>query len=58
MRDGWTHALEVLRAEARLVNTAEAFAPRPAWRPQTKFEQRGLALRHGVSDLLFTRRDG
>jgi tRNA (guanine-N7-)-methyltransferase len=48
--------LEVLGAEPSLVNSAEAYAPRPAWRPLTKFEQRGLKLGHGVWDLLFTRR--
>jgi tRNA (guanine-N7-)-methyltransferase len=48
--------LQVLGAEAALVNTAEAYAPRPAWRPQTKFETRGLKLGHGVWDLLFRRR--
>jgi tRNA (guanine-N7-)-methyltransferase len=47
--------LAVLSADQGLVNTAEGFAPRPAWRPLTKFEQRGLALGHGVWDLLFTR---
>jgi len=30
-------------------------APRPAWRPETKFEARGLKLGHGVYDLVFTR---
>jgi tRNA (guanine-N7-)-methyltransferase len=48
--------LEVLSAEAALVNTAEGYAPRPAWRVQTKFEARGLKLGHGVWDLLFRRR--
>ena len=48
--------LEVLGGEASLANTAAGFAPRPAWRPLTKFEQRGLKLGHGVWDLLFTRR--
>ena len=48
--------LEVLSAEPALRNTAEGFAPRPAWRPPTKFEQRGLRLGHGVWDLLFERR--
>jgi tRNA (guanine-N7-)-methyltransferase len=46
----------VLGAEPSLVNSAEGYAPRPAWRPLTKFEQRGLKLGHGVWDLLFTRR--
>jgi tRNA (guanine-N7-)-methyltransferase len=45
--------LEVLNAEAGLKNTADGFAPRPQWRPVTKFEQRGLKLGHGVWDLLF-----
>jgi len=45
--------LEVLRAEATLVNTAPGFAERPATRPETKFEQRGLKLGHRVWDLVF-----
>lgn len=48
--------LEVLGAEAQLKNTASDFAPRPQWRPVTKFEQRGLNLGHGVWDLLFEKR--
>jgi tRNA (guanine-N7-)-methyltransferase len=48
--------LEVLSAEPALANTADGFAPRPGWRPPTKFEQRGLRLGHGVWDLMFTRR--
>ena len=36
-------------------NTANGYAPRPAYRPLTKFEQRGLRLGHGVWDLVFTR---
>jgi len=47
--------LEVLSAEPLLANTAEGFALRPAWRPQTKFETRGLRLGHGVWDVLFRR---
>ena len=49
--------LAVLSAEASLANTAAGFAPRPAYRPQTKFEVRGLRLGHGVWDLVFRRRD-
>lgn len=49
------HMLEVLAAEPRLENTAPAYAPRPAYRPQTKFEARGLRLGHGVWDLVFRR---
>jgi tRNA (guanine-N7-)-methyltransferase len=48
--------LEVLSAEPRLANTADGFAPRPDWRPLTKFERRGLRLGHGVWDLIFERR--
>lgn len=48
--------LEVLSAEALLANTADAYAPRPEYRPLTKFEQRGLRLGHGVWDLVFRRR--
>ena len=47
--------LDVLRAEATLVNTATDYAPRPESRPMTKFEARGLRLGHGVWDLLFKR---
>jgi tRNA (guanine-N7-)-methyltransferase len=50
--------LDVLGAEPRLVNTADGYAPRPDYRPLTKFEARGLKLGHGVRDLVFRRRDG
>ena len=49
------HVLQVLAATPGLANTAEAFAPRPATRPETKFERRGLKLGHGVWDIVFTR---
>jgi tRNA (guanine-N7-)-methyltransferase len=48
--------LEVLSAESALENTAKDYAPRPAFRPVTKFERRGLKLGHGVWDLMFKRR--
>jgi tRNA (guanine-N7-)-methyltransferase len=38
-----------------LVNTTDGFAPRPDYRPLTKFEARGLRLGHGVRDLVFRR---
>ena len=47
--------LEVLCAAPGLLNSAAGYAPKPAWRPLTKFENRGLKLGHGVWDLLFTR---
>jgi tRNA (guanine-N7-)-methyltransferase len=48
--------LEALTAQPGLANSADGYAPRPDWRPLTKFEQRGLKLGHGVWDLLFRRR--
>ncbi|HEY0843941.1 MAG TPA: tRNA (guanosine(46)-N7)-methyltransferase TrmB [Noviherbaspirillum sp.] len=48
--------LQVLSDEPALRNTAEGYAPRPAYRPVTKFENRGLKLGHGVWDLVFTKR--
>ena len=50
--------LEVLSAEPLLENTAADFAPRPDYRPLTKFEQRGLRLGHGVWDVIFRRKMG
>jgi tRNA (guanine-N7-)-methyltransferase len=47
--------LEVLSAEPSLKNTAEGYAPKPEYRPLTKFENRGLKLGHGVWDLVFRR---
>lgn len=56
----WEHyaqqMLEVISAEPTLANTAEGYAPRPDFRPQTKFETRGLRLGHGVWDLIFQRK--
>jgi tRNA (guanine-N7-)-methyltransferase len=48
--------LEVLSAQPGLQNTAAGFAPRPAYRPLTKFENRGLRLGHGVWDVVFCKR--
>jgi tRNA (guanine-N7-)-methyltransferase len=47
--------LEVLSTTPGLRNAGEGFAPRPPWRPETKFECRGRRLGHGVWDVLFTR---
>ena len=52
-----TQMLEVLSAEPALANRGEhGFIKRPAHRPLTKFENRGLGLGHGVWDLMFTKR--
>lgn len=48
--------LEVLANEPLLINMANGFTPRPPYRPQTKFESRGLKLGHGVWDLVFRRK--
>jgi tRNA (guanine-N7-)-methyltransferase len=50
------HMLAVLRAEPQLQGTAEGYVPRPAYRPQTKFETRGLKLGHGVWDIVFRKK--
>ena len=50
--------LQVLGDEPLLQNTsthAHGYADKPAYRPLTKFENRGLRLGHGVWDLVFTR---
>lgn len=54
--------LEVLTAEPALANPAllahpelAGYAPRPHYRPLTKFERRGVRLGHGVWDLVFQR---
>jgi len=54
--------LDVLSAEPLLRNTAPGkhpellgYAPKPHYRPLTKFENRGLKLGHGVWDLVFER---
>jgi tRNA (guanine-N7-)-methyltransferase len=56
----WEHyamqMLAVLSQESSLENTAEGFAPRPEYRPLTKFENRGLRLGHGVWDVIFKRK--
>ena len=47
--------LQVLQSEPQLDNTAADYAPRPEYRPLTKFEQRGLRLGHAVWDLIFVK---
>ena len=67
MRGGYIHCatdwehyamqmLAVLGQEPALENTCEGFAPRPEYRPLTKFESRGLRLGHGVWDVIFKRK--
>lgn len=54
--------LEVLSAEPLLKNQAAlahpelaGYAPKPSYRPLTKFENRGIKLGHGVWDVVFER---
>lgn len=51
--------LEVLSSEPLLKNTVDdasgGYAPKPYYRPLTKFENRGLKLGHGVWDVVFAR---
>jgi len=50
--------LNVMEAETHYENTAGkgAYAERPKWRPETKFERRGQTLGHGVWDLIYKKR--
>lgn len=52
------HMLEVMQNAEAYVNTQSTggYAPKPSFRPETKFERRGERLGHGVWDLLFTKR--
>jgi len=49
------HILAVFSAEPQLANSARDYAPRPEYRPLTKFELRGIKLGHGVWDIVFRR---
>jgi tRNA (guanine-N7-)-methyltransferase len=50
------YILSVFKNNPQLENTARDYAQRPAHRPETKFESRGLKLGHGVWDIVFRRR--
>jgi tRNA (guanine-N7-)-methyltransferase len=49
------HMLEILRAAEGFKNTSASddYVTKPDYRPETKFERRGLKLGHGVWDLVF-----
>jgi tRNA (guanine-N7-)-methyltransferase len=51
------HILEVLSANPDLRNTVKDYAPKPDYRPSTKYEARGIRLGHGVWDLVFEKTD-
>jgi tRNA (guanine-N7-)-methyltransferase len=48
---GW--ALRELSATPGLANSYEAFAPHQDWRPETKFESKGLMENHEIRELFF-----
>jgi tRNA (guanine-N7-)-methyltransferase len=50
------HILSTLAAVSTLHNPQGGFAERPASRPETKFEQRGLRLGHGTWDVIVEKR--
>ncbi|TWD83164.1 tRNA (guanine-N7-)-methyltransferase [Kribbella amoyensis] len=50
--------LEICTAEPSLANQYDGWAPRPEWRPVTKFEARAQAEGRDCRDLLFTKRSG
>lgn len=67
VRDGYLHLatdwqeyaewmLEILAQVPDLRNTSPGYAPRPDYRPLTKFERRGLRLGHVVHDIVYRRR--
>jgi tRNA (guanine-N7-)-methyltransferase len=47
--------LTTLTADPGLVNLHDGFAPRPAYRPETRFERRALRAGRPVFDLVFRR---
>lgn len=46
-------ALEELTATEGLVNRYEHYAPHQEWRPETRFEQKGLSADRKISELIF-----
>lgn len=51
------HILQLLEKRSDYINLAgkNNFAPRPHWRPLTKFERRGQNLEHQVRDFIYSR---
>lgn len=56
----WAEYAEVMvstvEADPELVNAHDGFAPRPDWRPMTKFERRGRDAGREIFDLIATRK--
>ena len=51
-------ALEEFNAARLLSNAYDSFAPTQEWRPQTKFEKKGIAKDHVIRELYFLRTAG
>jgi tRNA (guanine-N7-)-methyltransferase len=49
------HALDELNACGALKNVYDGFAPPQGWRPETKFEQKGLIKKHVIRELFFNK---
>lgn len=47
--------LDVLQAEPTLTNRFQGFAPKPASRPTTRFESKGIDKGHPIADLIFVK---
>lgn len=49
------HMADEFLSDKRFLNLGNqlGFSPKPSYRPQTKFETRGIKLSHSISDLLF-----
>ena len=55
------HVMDVLSANVNLANMSDredGFCIKPDYRPETKYERRGLNLGHGVWDMLFQKTSG
>lgn len=50
------HMLDTLSSHPNLHNTVQNYAPKPEYRPETKFELRGKKLGHSIWDLIFTKK--
>lgn len=59
----WQHYADWMRdillpdAKWHNLGAADGFAPRPEWRPETKFERRGIGKGHGVWDLRYQKQE-
>ena len=50
-------ALEELNLTETMKNKYEGFAPHQEWRPETKFEHKGLVAERKISEIFFVKED-